>query len=227
MADYLLVPGERHLVPLPTGLTPAAAAALTDAGLTPYHAVRRSLAKLSPDATAVVIGVGGLGHMAVQILRALCAARIVAVDTRDEARDLAKMCGADHVLSPVEDLADRIRATTAGRGADVVLDFVGSDDTLAAGARCARMMGDLTIVGIAGGTLPVSFLGLPYELSVQTTYWGNRTELVELLDLAARGLLRPEVTQFPLEDAVDVYRRLAAGSIAGRAVIVPASEYGG
>ncbi|MGZ4442432.1 MAG: NAD(P)-dependent alcohol dehydrogenase [Nocardioidaceae bacterium] len=227
MADYLLVPSERHLVPLPDGLTPVAAAPLTDAGLTPYHAVRRSLPKLTPDATAMVIGVGGLGHLAVQILRAVCPAHIVAVDPRDEARQLAKVAGADHVLAPGEDLVAQVRETTRGRGVDVVLDFVGSDETLGTGAACARMLGDLTVIGIAGGALPVSFFGVPYELSVQTTYWGSRRELVEVLDLAARGLLHPEVSTFRLEDAVDTYRRLAAGSIAGRAVVVPAHEYAG
>jgi len=227
MADYLLVDSERHLVLLPDGLTPAMAAPLTDAALTPYHAVRRSLAKLTPDATAVVIGVGGLGHLAVQVLRAVCGARVIAVDPRESARKLALIDGADLALEPGDDLVAEVRAATGGRGADVVLDFVGSDQTLRDGAACARALGDLTIVGIAGGSLPVSFFGVPYELSVQTTYWGNRTELVEVLDLAARGLLRPEVTTYPLDEAVDVYRRLAAGEISGRAVVVPATAYTG
>ena len=81
-----------------------------------------------------------------------------------------------------------------------------------------------TIVGIAGGTLPVSFFSVPYEVSVQTTYWGTRPELIEVLDLGARGLLRPKVTTFPLEEAIDVYRRLLAGELTGRAVIVPAAH---
>ena len=84
-----------------------------------------------------------------------------------------------------------------------------------------RQLGDLTIVGIAGGTLPVSFFGLPYETSVQTTYWGNRSELVEVLDLAARGLLHAATTIYPLEDAVMAYDDLAHGRVTGRAVIVP------
>ncbi|POM23554.1 Alcohol dehydrogenase [Actinomadura rubteroloni] len=219
MAEYLLVPAARHLVPLPDGLDPVTAAPLTDAALTSHHAVRRSWPKLPPGATALVIGVGGLGHMAVQILRATTAARIIAVDPRADALALAR--AADLTLTPDDDTADRVRAATGGRGADVVLDFVGSDATLALAARAVRTLGDLTIVGLGGGTLPVSFFGLPYEASVQTTYWGTRPELQEVLDLAARGLITPATTTFPLDRAVEAYRRLAAGDLTGRAVIVP------
>ena len=222
MAEYMLVPAaSRHLVALPAGLEPAAAAPLTDAGLTPYHAIRRSWPKLAPGSTAVVVGVGGLGHVAVQILKATTAARIIAVDSRPEALRIAEDEGADATLPPDEHAVAAIREQTDGRGADVVLDFVGADATMALGAAAARQCGDLTIVGLAGGTLPVSFFGLPYEVSVQTTYWGSRPELVEVLDLAGRGLVRPRMTTFPLDAAVDVYHQLAEGKISGRAVIVP------
>ena len=221
MADLMLVPDARHLVPLPGELEPVHAAPLTDAGLTPYHAVRRSWAKLPPGSTALVIGVGGLGHLGVQILKATTAARVFAVDTRDEALELAERCGADRVFRPGDATVDAVRAATGGRGADVVLDFVGAEGTLALGAAVARQMGDLTIVGLAGGALPVSFFGVPYELSIQSTYWGSRPELVEVLDLGARGLLTPTVTTFPLAEAGDAYRLLADGKLEGRAVVVP------
>jgi propanol-preferring alcohol dehydrogenase len=221
MAEYMLVPHARFLVPLPDGLGPEHAAPLTDAGLTPYHAIRRSLPKLTPDATAVVIGVGGLGHMAVQILEAVTASKIIAVDTRDSALKLAEQHGADLILESNADTAAAIRDATSGRGADVVLDFVGADATLAMGAAAARQMGDLTIVGIAGGTLPVSFFSLPYETSVQTTYWGTRPELIEVLELGGRGLIESRITRFSLDEATDAYQALKAGEIEGRAVIVP------
>jgi propanol-preferring alcohol dehydrogenase len=221
MAEFMLVPHSRFLVPLPEGLDPVAAAPLTDAGLTPYHAIRRSWPKLSPGSTAVVIGVGGLGHLAVQILKATTAARIIAVDTRHDALKLAESCGADLLVEPGESAVAEIRGATGGRGADVVVDFVGSDSTLALGAASGRMMGDLTIVGIAGGTLPVSFFSLPYEMSVQTTYWGSRPELVEVLDLAARGLLTPTVTTFALDGVAGAYEQLRSGRMLGRAVIIP------
>ena len=221
MAEYMLIPDARFLVPLPHGLDPAHAAPLTDAGLTPYHAIRRSLPKLTPGTTAVVIGVGGLGHMGVQILSATTAATIIAVDQRESALKLAREHGADIALESNEDTAEQIREATGGRGADVVLDFVGADVTLAMGAASARPMGDLSIVGIAGGTLPVSFFSIPYEVSVQTTYWGTRPELVELLGLAARGKIGSRITTYSLEDALDAYAALKAGKVEGRAVVVP------
>ncbi len=221
MAPYLLVPAARHLVPLPDGLDPVHAAPLTDAGLTPYHAIRRSWPKLVPGSTAVVIGVGGLGHLAVQILKATTVARVVAVDTRHDARQLALECGADHVVEPGPGALDEIRGRTGGRGVDAVFDFVGTDTTMALGAGAARMVGDLTVVGIAGGTLPVSFFSVPYEVSIQTTYWGSRPELVEVLDLGARGLLHPKISRVGLDGAADAYRRLANGELEGRMVVVP------
>lgn len=223
MAEFMLVPDARHLVPLPDGLDPVAAAPLTDAGLTPYHAVRRSWPKLPPGASALVIGVGGLGHLAVQILKTTTAARVIAVDKRAAALALARDCGADLTVTADDAPAEEIRAATGGRGADVVLDFVGSDTTMALAAAAARTVGDITIVGIAGGTLALSFFAVPYEASVQTTYWGSRPELVEVLDLGARGLLRPTITTFTLDNAMDAYRQLEAGKLDGRAVIVPTS----
>lgn len=225
MAEYLLVPAARHLVPLPDGLDPVSAAPLTDAALTPYHAVRRSQHKLGPTSTAVVIGVGGLGHLAVQVLKATTAARIVAVDPRESSRDSALRGGADLAVAPGPDAVAEIRDFTGGLGADLVLDHVGSDETLALAAGVCRSLGDLTIVGIGGGTLPVSFFSLPYETSVQTTYWGNRQELVEVLDLGARGLLSAETSLYTLHDAAQAYLDLAHGTVTGRAVVVPTDDY--
>lgn len=225
MAEFLLVPHPRHLVPLPAGLSPVDAAPLTDAALTPYHAIRRSLPKLAPDTTAMVVGVGGLGQMAVQLLKAMTAARVVAVDPRGSARELAVSSGADLALAPGDLLVGQVRDFTGGHGADVVIDMVGSDATLAAAAACARKLGDLTIVGLAGGTLPVSFFGVPFELSVQTTYWGNRHELVEVLDLAASGMILAQVRCFHLDEALAAYDLLASGEIEGRAVLTPFTSY--
>ena len=221
MADYLLVPDQRHLVPLPDGLDPVTAAPLTDAGLTSYHAIRRSWPKLTPDATIVLIGVGGLGHVGVQIARATTAAQVIAVDVKPEALELARKVGAHHIITSDDNAAQAIRELTGGRGADVLIDFVGAAPTMELARRAARAMADVTIVGIAGGELPVSFFSQAYEVSIATTYWGTRPELVELLALAARGDVTVEHTAYSLGDAAAAYRDLHAGRVSGRAVIVP------
>jgi propanol-preferring alcohol dehydrogenase len=221
MAEYMLVPAaQRHLVRLPDGLEPVHAAPLTDAALTPYHAVRRSWPKLGPRSSAVVIGVGGLGHLAVQVLKATTAARVVAVDTREEALKSALAHGADDAVRAGDGAAEQVLAATRG-GADVVIDCVGNDATLRLGAAVTRQLGDLTIVGIGGGVLPVGFFTVPYEVSIQTTYWGSRPELEDVLALAARGFLKPEIRTYSLDEAPQAYRDLTAGTLQGRAVVVP------
>lgn len=221
MADYLLVPHQRHLVALPEGLDPATAAPLTDAGLTPYHAIRRSWPKLTPNATCVLIGVGGLGHVAVQIARATTAAQVIAVDVKPEALELARKVGAHHTVLSNDTAASAIRELTGGRGADVVIDFVGATTTLELARSVARVMGDVTIVGIGGGEIPLGFFSQPYEVSIATTYWGSRPELVELLALAAGGQVGTERTVYSLDDAARAYRDLHDGKVTGRAVVVP------
>jgi propanol-preferring alcohol dehydrogenase len=220
MAAKMLVPYARHLVPLGE-LDPVEAAPLTDAGLTPYHAVKRSLPLLVPGSVAVVIGVGGLGHMAVQVLDALTPAVIVAVDERERARATARNVGALHAVAPSDEAVSQIRDITKGRGADIVLDFVGVDATLALGAQVVRQLGHLTIVGIGGGTLPVSFFAIPYEASVATTYWGSVTELMEVVALAEAGRIAAQVTRFSLDDAIEAYAAMEHGELDGRAVVVP------
>ncbi|MGY1634936.1 NAD(P)-dependent alcohol dehydrogenase [Geodermatophilus sp. SYSU D01186] len=221
MAEYLLVPSARHLVPLPDGLEPRTAAPLTDAGLTPYHAIARVADLLGPGSTAVVVGAGGLGNLAVQVLRATTGATVVAVDPRAESRELARARGAHAVLDSDADTAAAIRDLTAGTGADVVLDMVGSDGTLALAASAVGIDGAIVVVGIAGGTLPVSWLRLPYGIRVLTTYWGTRPELHAVLALAARGDLVAQTTEWPLSRAPEAYAALRAGSVTGRAVVVP------
>ncbi|MGQ0432160.1 MAG: NAD(P)-dependent alcohol dehydrogenase [Microthrixaceae bacterium] len=220
MAPYLLVPKARWLVPL-GDLDPVEAAPLTDAGLTPYHAIKRSVPLLVPGSTAVVIGVGGLGHMGVQMLRALTSAQIIAVDQRKEAIDLAREIGADRGVVAGESAAAEVAELTSGRGAEVVLDFVGVDASLALAAAVTRQLGHLTIVGIGGGTLPISFFGIQYEVSVATTYWGTLPELHEVIALAQAGKVQATVHRYPLDRALEAYADLRDGGIEGRAVIVP------
>jgi propanol-preferring alcohol dehydrogenase len=220
MAEYLLVPAARYLIPL-GDIEPSAAAPLTDAGLTPYHAIKQSLHLLVPGSYAVVIGAGGLGHLAVQFLKALSPATVISVDQRESALKLATEVGADHTVVAGPDAAAEIRAITGGRGAEVVLDICGYDDTLAIAAAVAAPLGRLTVVGVGGGTLPFNFFTMPYECSVQSTYWGSITELQELFALAATGSFQVHAETYGLDQAAEVYRKMVGGTLQGRAVIVP------
>jgi alcohol dehydrogenase, propanol-preferring len=221
MAEYLLVPSTRYLIPL-GNLDPREAAPLTDAGLTSYHAVKRSFPLLGAGSTAVVIGAGGLGQMAIQVLKALCSATIVvAVDTSADKLKIAKEMGADEALISGDDAVKRVKEMTRGQGAEVVLDFVGVNPTLTMAAQVARVRGHLTIVGLGNAALPVNFNSPPKECSVASTFWGSIPELIEVIDLAQAGKIRMLVEHFPLDDAAYAYHLLHDGKIQGRAVITP------
>ncbi|MGY1439147.1 NAD(P)-dependent alcohol dehydrogenase [Streptomyces reniochalinae] len=220
MAEYLLVDDARHLVPL-GDLDPVTTAPLTDAGLTPYHAVKLSVPKLVAGTTAVVIGTGGLGHIGIQLLRAMTPARVVALDVAEEKLELARNVGAHEALLSDTKAADRIRELTEGQGATAVLDFVGVPPTTALAGQSVGIEGDVTLVGIGGGSLPVGFGILPYETTVRSPYWGSRSELEEVLALARRGVLDIHVERFPLDEAPRAYELLHEGKVNGRAVMVP------
>jgi len=135
----------------------------------------------------VVIGVGGLGHMAVQILRALSPAQVIAVDTSPEKLALAREVGAEETVESGEDAAEQIRELTGGRGAELALDDVGAADTLALAREITRFEAHLTVVGLASGKLQFAFGALPFESQLTIPYWGPRFELIEVLDLARAG----------------------------------------
>ena len=220
LAEYLVVPSARYLVPA-AGLDPVSAAPLTDAALTSYHAAKLSLAQLRPGTTALVIGVGGLGHLAVQILRAISPVRIVAVDVRSAALEIARAAGADAVLSAEGLRPEGVRAETGPDGANVVLDFVGNDATLALAAASVAQGGDVTFVGRGGGELRVAPGLIPYESTVRMPTWGSVAELAEVVALAAAGAIHSEAEVYSLDDVVGAYGKLRRGDVLGRAVVVP------
>jgi len=220
MAEYMLVPDKRLLIPL-GDLDPRVAAPLTDAGLTPYHAVVRSLDRLFAGSTAVVIGIGGLGHMAIQIIKAISPATVVALDVDAEKLELATEVGADLAILSDEDAVATIRDRTSGLGAELVIDMVGSETTMRLAAQVAGIRSHLTVVGLAGGTLPFTFGSLPFECSVAMPYWGSAIELMEVLELARQGRISTHVHQFGLDEVPLAYEKLREGRLVGRAVIVP------
>jgi len=220
MAEYMLVPDTRLLVPL-GDLDPRDAAPLSDAALTPYHALRLALAKLVPGTSVLVIGVGGLGHMAVQLVRAMSPADVIAVDIDRAKLELAREVGATATVEASDGAAEAVRELTGGRGVTVVLDCVGTDATLALDAATVSSGGSVMVIGVAGGTLPMTFGTLPFDASITHPYWGSAIELVEVLDLARTGRIHAHVEHFPLDRAGEAYQRMREGSLSGRAVITP------
>ncbi|HEX8804733.1 MAG TPA: alcohol dehydrogenase catalytic domain-containing protein, partial [Acidimicrobiales bacterium] len=222
LAPYVVAGAPREVVRLDT-LDPVAAGPLMDAGATSYHAVRRVLPRLVPGSTAVVIGVGGLGGFAVQLLRALTPARVVAVDANADRLTVASDLGAHQVVAGVDGgTAAALREATGGEGAHAVLDFVGVDDTIAAGVAAVRSYGALALVGAGGGTFGRPwFGGLPRDAEVFTFQGSSIADAVEVVRLAEAGLIRSEVDRFRLADVADAYARLERGALRGRAVVVP------
>ncbi|WP_405864861.1 MULTISPECIES: NAD(P)-dependent alcohol dehydrogenase [unclassified Streptomyces] len=221
MAEYVLVPSARHLVPI--GDLPAdQAAPLTDAGLTSYHALAGVRHALGEDSTAVVIGVGGLGHLAVQILRATTVSRVLAVDIREEALALAHRSGAHDATLLRADTARVLRDGTGGVGADAVLDFVGNEATLGLAVDVLRPGGELALIGSGGGQVTVRKPGLlPPGFRLSLPFWGTRPELTEVIALARSGALHVETERFPLSAAPKAFDLLRRGQIRGRAVLMP------
>lgn len=222
MAEYMIVPSTRLLVAL-DNLSPAKAAPLSDAALTPYHAIRRALPHLNADSTVVVLGVGGLGHMAIQLLRVLAPVRIVAADVDDRKLQHARALGADDVVNnrDASDAAERIQQITGPKGAGLVLDCVGVQPTLDLGAKLLGRNSIWTIVGLGGGHHDFHHGSTPYGTSMSIPYWGSRVELMEVVAMARDARIHAETTEFPLTQAVEVYAKLKAGQITGRAVLVP------
>ena len=220
LAPFVAVPSARLLVPI-GDLDPVQAAPLTDAGLTSYHAIKPELPRLIPGSSVVVIGVGGLGHVAVQLLRELSPSRVVAVDPRAGSRQLAEDAGAAVALDAAGLEPGDVRAETGPGGAQLVLDFVGSDETLRLAAAVVGVGGHVAMVGLAGGTFPTAGGLLPLEWSLGKPSWGTLPELHEVVALARAGVLEVEVERLRLEEAIDGYRRLRSGEVVGRAVVVP------
>ncbi len=220
MAEYMIVDSPRHLVPI-GDLDPVQAAPLTDAGLTPYHAIKRSLPKLVGGTTAVVLGVGGLGHVGIQIIKALSGAQVVALDVDDEKLALAREVGADHALMSDESAVDAVRDLTHGRGADLVIDFAGIQPTIDLGQKMLGVGGDFSLVGIGHGspTAKVGFFQSPYEASFLVPYWGYREELFEVIHLAQQGKLTVHTETFSVDKAPEAYGKLWDGTLRGRAVV--------
>jgi NAD+-dependent secondary alcohol dehydrogenase Adh1 len=218
-ADYVRVP-ERSLVSLPAGVEPAAVAPHADAGLTAYHAVRRLKHLATPGTTAVVIGVGGVGHIALQLIRELGASWTIAIDTDSRRRALAAELGAGEVLDGPRSV-DAVRELTGGRGADLVFDFVGTDTSHADSLAMLARGGTYSIVGFGGMVSLPSAAMVGGEQAITGNLVGTWLDLWEVMQLHAGGRLVLKTETHPLDSVNDVLAKLRDGEVTGRAVLVP------
>jgi NAD+-dependent secondary alcohol dehydrogenase Adh1 len=220
MAELLLT-SARACVKLDPATRPQDVAALADAGITAYHAVRKALPLLYPGTTCVLIGAGGLGHIGIQCLAALTATRIVVVDRNPDALKLAEQLGAQHLVIADGKQVAAVQELTDGLGADVVLDFVAEQGAEADGFAMTRAGGSYYVIGY-GGQLSVPTLDIiSTERNIVGNIVGTYNELAELMVLAQTGKVTLHTSAYPLDAAVDALADLDAGKVRGRAILVP------
>ena len=220
MAEYLLT-SARACVKLDPQTRPEDVAALADAGITAYHAVRKAIPLLYPGTTCVVIGAGGLGHIGVQSLAALTATRIIVVDRNPDALKLAEQLGAQHTVVADGGQVDAVKDLTGGNGAEVVLDFVAEQGAEMDGWNMTAAGGSYFVIGY-GGTLEIPTLDIiSTERNIIGNIVGTYNELAELMALAQAGKVTLHTRTYPLDAAVEALSDLDAGRVRGRAILVP------
>ncbi|MFI7063801.1 NAD(P)-dependent alcohol dehydrogenase [Kribbella sp. NPDC050124] len=220
MAEYLLT-SARACVKLDPSTQPKDVAALADAGITAYHAVRKAIPLLYPGTTCVLIGAGGLGHIGIQCLAALTATTIIVVDRNPDALKLAEQLGADHTVVADGNHVAAVQELTGGAGAHVVLDFVAEEGAEADGFTMTAPAGSYFVIGY-GGQLQVPTLDIiSTERNIIGNIVGTYNELAELMALAEAGKVTLHTRTYPLDAAVEAVADLDAGRVRGRAILVP------
>ena len=220
MAEYLLT-SARACIKLDPSTRPQDVAALADAGITAYHAVRKAIPLLYPGTTCVVIGAGGLGHIGIQCLAALTATTVIVVDRNPAALKLAETLGADHTVVADGTQVDAVKDLTDGAGADVVLDFVAEQGAEMDGFAMTRPAGSYYVIGY-GGTLEIPTLDvISTERNIVGNIVGTYNELAELMVLAQAGKVTLHTKTYPLDAAQDALTDLDKGLVRGRAILVP------
>lgn len=220
MAEYLLT-SARACIKLEPQTRPEDVAALADAGITAYHAVRKAIPLLYPGTTAVLIGAGGLGHIGIQCLAALTATKIVVVDRNPDALKLAEQLGAHHTVVADGGQIDAVKDLTGGRGAEVVLDFVAEQGAEHDGFQMTGRAGSYFVIGY-GGTVTIPTLDIvSTERNIVGNIVGTYNDLAELMVLAQAGKVTLHTRTYALDDAVEALADLDAGRVRGRAILVP------
>ncbi len=220
MAEYLRTTA-RACIKLDPKTNPADVAALADAGITAYHAVRKAAGGLFPGTTAVVQGAGGLGHIGIQSLAAITSARIIVVDRNPDALALAKQLGADETVLADGNQVDAVKDLTNGLGGDVVFDFVAEGGAELDAWQMTAPAGSQYILGYGGEFRAPTLDFVGGEKNVIGNIVGTYSDLTELMVLAQAGKVTLHTKQYPLDAALDALHDLDAGKVRGRAILVP------
>jgi NAD+-dependent secondary alcohol dehydrogenase Adh1 len=219
-AEYLKT-SARSVVKIDDSLEPADVAALADAGLTAYHAAAKAARRLRPGDKCVVIGAGGLGHIGIQVLKAISAAELIVVDRNPDAVKLAVSIGADHGVVGDGSQVSQVLDLTGGNGAETVIDFVGEGGATSDGIGMLRRAGDYHVVGY-GENIDVPTIDIiSTEINLIGNLVGSYNDLCELMVLAAQGRVKLHTARYPLDDFQSALADLAAGHIRGRAILIP------
>jgi propanol-preferring alcohol dehydrogenase len=221
-ADYVLVPNYKYLVKLDEDMDLDASATLSCSALTAYGAIKNT--DLKPNNNVVIVGAGGLGLMAMQIAKAISGAKIIAMDLDDQKLDIAKKNGADYTInSKKQDPLKAIMELTDKMGADAIIDFVNASKTVETDMQLLRRRAKLVLVGLFGGELKLNLITMPTRAyKIIGSYTGSISEMVELVSLAKRGVIKPVVSnRFRLDQATEALTMLKEGNVVGRGVINP------
>lgn len=219
-SDHITVPNPRHLIDL-KGLDPVTAAPYACSGVTTYSAIKKVEAYFHDP--IVIFGAGGLGLMALSLLKAMGGKGAIVVDIDSAKRDAAMQAGA---LAVVDGAAtDALEQITTKAGAPIrgVIDLVGNAQTAQLGFDCLTKGGKLVMVGLFGGGAPWALPLIPMKaITIQGSYVGNVKETQELIDLVREKSIAPiPVTTRPLSKANESLLDLQRGRLVGRAVLVP------
>jgi NAD+-dependent secondary alcohol dehydrogenase Adh1 len=219
-ADYLKT-SARSVVRLDNSLEPADVAALADAGLTAYHAAAKAARRLTPRDRCVVIGAGGLGHIGIQVLKALSPAELIVVDRNPAAVNLAQEVGADHGVVAEGNQVEEVLELTDGKGGEVVIDFVGEGGSTSEGIKMLRETGDYHVVGYGENINVPTIDIISSEINIVGNLVGSYNDLCDLMALAARDAVRLHTVRHSLDDFQSAIDDLNAGTVRGRAILVP------
>lgn len=220
-AEYLLVPSYKYLIKL-GDMDTDTSATLSCAALTAYGAVKNT--HLRPADNVVIVGAGGLGLMAIQLAKAVTGARIISMDIDDEKLKVAKQNGADFTInSRNQDVTKSIMELTDNLGVDAIIDFVNASKTVETDMQILRRRARIVLVGLFGGALQLNLVTMPTRAyKIIGSYTGSLTDMIELVSLAKRGIIKPVVSnKFNLDQATEALTMLKEGKIVGRGIINP------